>query len=186
MSRKKRPRHRVMVGPHMREIAAHSTESLIGQSTDKAALFKELAHTLARATRSAENTESESNTAEQPLDHTAELIQLLADVATGLWRLRSKMLTPRAEPLLEEHYRRSYKQLESIFDILNQAGVQIRDHTAEAVPRGGIYTLKALAYEPTPGLSREEVIETLKPTIVFKDRVIQTGEVIIGTPTEHS
>ena len=32
--------------------------------------------------------------------------------------------------------------------------------------------------EPTP----IKVIETLKPTIAFKDRVIQTGEVIVGTP----
>ena len=190
MSRKKRSKQRVIVGPHMRAAAAQQTELPIGlRSTDKAGLFEELAHTLALTTRSAKGLESESSAQEQPvvpLDQTAELIQLLADVATGLWRLRSKMLAPRTQSLLEEHHRRSYKQLESIFDIVKEAGVQIRDHTAEAVPGGGIHTLKVLAYEPTPSLSREEVIETLKPTILFKDRVIQTGEVIIGTPTEHS
>jgi len=173
----------------MRAVAGQQTGPLkVGlaaglRSSEKAALFEELAQTLSRTSVSAEEAESRSSAVDEPVagNQTAELIQLLADVATGLWRLRSKMLTPGTKQPAEEH-RRSYKQLESILDLLMQAGVQIRDHTGEAVPRGGIYTLKALAYEPTAGLAREQVIETLKPTIAFKDQVVQTGEVIIGTP----
>lgn len=187
MSRKKRSKQRVLVGPKMRAIADLQPGSLPGGLTDlrseKAALFEELAQSLARSTAPAEEgkTKSVEGSETDSSNQAGELTRLLADVATGLWRLRLKMLPDGSRQPSEEN-RRSYRQLESILDVLTQAGVQIRDHTGEAVPRGGIYTLKALAYEPTAGLSREQVIETLKPTIAFKDRVIQTGEVIIGTP----
>jgi hypothetical protein len=187
MSRKKRSKQRVVVGPKMRAVAGQQPGILRAELTTgfrSSDLFVELAQTLARSQSATETAEPESSLANEPAaagNETAELILLLADVATGLWRLRSKMLTPGAKQPAEDN-RRSFKQLESILDSLMQAGLQIRDHTGEAVPRGGIYTLKALAYEPTTGLAREQVIETLKPTITFKDRVIQTGEVIIGTP----
>jgi hypothetical protein len=189
MSRKKRLKNRGMVGPKMRAAAARepglARDGIATgfRSSEKAALFEELAQSLAGKISPASlpdaNARSEDEAAEGNL--AAELIKLLADVGTGLWRLRSKMLPAGAKQPSEEN-RRSYKQLESILDTLKQAGVQIRDHSGEAVPRGGIYTLKALAYEPTSGLKREQVIETIKPTIYFKDRVIQIGEVIIGTP----
>ena len=188
MSRKKRSNKRVLVGPKMRAVAGRQTGSLQGgltdfRSSEKAAVIEELAQSLARSAAPAEGEEVRSIEVAEPVggNQTVELTKLLADVATGLWRLRLKMLPDGARQPSEEN-RRSYKQLESILDVLAQAGVQIRDHTGEAVPRGGIYTLRALAYEPTAGLAREQVIETLKPTIAFKDRVIQTGEVIVGTP----
>ena len=191
MSRKKRSKQRLAVGPKMRAVAGQQARSLPGSLTDfrseKAALFEELAQSLARSGAPAEDEQRTSIQLVEPVDgdqtgnQTVELTRLLADVATGLWRLRLKML-PEGSKQPSEENRRSYKQLESILDVLAQAGVQIRDHTGEAVPRGGIYTLRALAYEPTAGLAREQVIETLKPTIAFKDRVIQTGEVVVGTP----
>jgi hypothetical protein len=43
-------------------------------------------------------------------------------------------------------------------------------------------SLKVLCFQPTPGLRRERVIETIKPTIYFKGKTIQMGEVIVGKP----
>jgi hypothetical protein len=109
------------------------------------------------------------------------VVNLLSNVGTGLWRLRNKMVQPgTAEPL--EEMRRAFRHLQSTWDVLEEAGVEILDHTGEMVPEGGVYSLKALAYQPTPGINRERVIETIKPTIYFKDQLIQMGEVIIGTP----
>lgn len=110
-----------------------------------------------------------------------EKLKFLADVGTGLWRLRQKMLQPGTDRPMEE-MRRAYRHFESVWDALTQAGVQIRDHTGELVPEGGIYALKTIAYQPTPGISREKVIETVRPTIYFLDEMIQMGEVIVGTP----
>ena len=106
--------------------------------------------------------------------------RFLADVGTGLWRLRQKMVQPGSDKPLEE-MRRAYRHLESTWDALTQAGVEIHDHTGETVPEGGIYALKTIAFQPTPGVSHEKVVETIKPTIYYKDQMIQMGEVIIAT-----
>jgi len=153
------------------------------RSEEKTALFEELARSLAGAIQSESLTDEgpkpEPESGSEP--PASELVKLLADVGTGLWRLQSKMLPAGASQPSAEN-RRSYKQLEAILDTLTAANVQIRDHTGEAFPRGGIYNIKVLAYEPTSGLAREQVVETIKPTIYLKDRVIQIGEVVIGTP----
>jgi hypothetical protein len=39
-----------------------------------------------------------------------------------------------------------------------------------------------MSFQPTVGLTRDMIIETIKPTIYFKDNLVQTGEVIVGTP----
>ena len=108
-------------------------------------------------------------------------VRLLADVGTGLWRLRQKMVKSGTDRPLEE-MRRAYRHLESVWDALVKAGVEIRDHTGEPVPEGGIYALRVIAFQPTPGISREKVIETIRPTIYYEDQMIQMGQVIVGTP----
>ncbi len=187
MRRKKRLKVRGSVGPQM--AAAAREPGLAGgpsatsfRSEDKAALFEELARSMAGKTDLAGPPDLSVKPDDSDSANLAgELISLLAEVGTGLWRLRLKML-PRGSKEPSEENRRSFKQLESILDTVREAGLQIRDHTGEAVPRGGAYTLKALAYEPTSGLATERVTETIKPTIYFKERLIQVGEVIIGTP----
>lgn len=107
-------------------------------------------------------------------------MKVLADTGTGLWRLRQRMSQADAgQPSPEMN--RVQRQIEAIFDTLAAAQIEIRDHTGEAVPSSGIYALKALAYEPTSGLTSERVIETIKPSIYYENRMIQMGEVIIGT-----
>jgi hypothetical protein len=105
----------------------------------------------------------------------------LSDLGTSLWRIKDRMID-RETGMPAEGNRRTFRHLQSAWDVLAQVGVRILDHTNEIVPEGGIYSLKAVAYEPTSGLLRETVIETVKPTIYFQDRMIQMGEVIIGTP----
>lgn len=116
-----------------------------------------------------------------PEEMASFLVCLLRDVGTGLWRMRERMVEPQGgEPLPE--MRRAYRHLEALMDTLAQMGVRIHGHTNEQVPACGIYALKAVAYEPTPGLVCERVIETIKPTIYFGSQVIQVGEVVVGTP----
>lgn len=124
-------------------------------------------------------TEAQAKAAASATD-SATLIKALADTGTGLWRLRQRMSQATASHSSPE-MNRAQRQLEAIFDTLAAAQVEIRDHTGEAVPSSGIYALKALAYEPTPGLTSERVIETIKPSIYYDNRMIQMGEVIIGT-----
>jgi hypothetical protein len=104
---------------------------------------------------------------------------LLANVATKLWRLRQKMLQPGTDQPLEE-MRGPYRSFESAWDTLTQAGVEILDHTGTQFNSGLL--LRVLAFQPTPGIILETVIETIKPTIYYKQQLLQTGEVIVGIP----
>lgn len=104
---------------------------------------------------------------------------LLADIGTGLWRLRTRMIdAATGEP--PEHMRRAFRHAESIGDALAEAGVRIQDHTGIDFDPG--LSLKVLAYQPVSGVQRERVIETIKPTIYLNGERIQMGEVIVGTP----
>ena len=106
-------------------------------------------------------------------------IEMLAEVATGLWRLRQRMVDPDSGRPLEE-MRRAFRHLESVWDALAAAGVEVQDHTGMAFHTG--LALDVLAFQPTAGVERERVIETIKPSVYFKGRAIQMGQVIVGTP----
>ena len=106
-------------------------------------------------------------------------MQFLADVGTSMWRLRQKMLHPGTERPFEE-MRRAYRHLQSIWDAFTQANIEIQDHTNELFDSG--MSLKAITFQPMAGIGREMVIETIKPSIYFKGKMIQIGEVIVGTP----
>jgi hypothetical protein len=112
-------------------------------------------------------------------DSAADRKAFLAEIGTGLWRLRQKMTQPGTNKPLDE-MRRAYRHFESVWDTLEKDGIKIYDHTGENFDAGR--SIKVLAYQPTPGLRRERVTETIKPTIYAKDDLVQMGEVIVGTP----
>ena len=105
--------------------------------------------------------------------------QFFSDVATGLWRLKQKMVKSGTSQPLEE-MRRAYRHLESIWDIIVQTGVDIKNHTGDLFDSG--MSIKVIAFQPTTGLTREKIIETIKPSIYYNKKRIQMGEVIVGTP----
>jgi hypothetical protein len=103
----------------------------------------------------------------------------LAVVATNAWKARAKMMDgDTGEP--RDDMRRVYRHIETIFDAFHQMGLRVKDHTGEEFDYG--LPLTVITTQPTPGLARERVIETIKPTIYWKDTIIQTGEVVIATP----
>lgn len=107
----------------------------------------------------------------------------LADLGTGLWRLRQRMLEPGTERPLEE-MRRAFRHVESLMDVAGGIGLEIQNHTGAAYHSG--MRLQVLAFQPTPGVHREKVGETVKPTIYLNGTMIQMGEVIVATPEVQS
>lgn len=103
----------------------------------------------------------------------------LADVAVGLWRLREKMVQPGSD-LPQPDMQRAFRAFESTWSALQSAGIRVQAHTGEKYVAGMV--LSVLAFQPTPGLQVETIIETLKPSIYFHNTLIQLGEVIVGTP----
>jgi len=108
-----------------------------------------------------------------------DVIRMIANVGTDLWRMRQKMVNPETnEPFVE--MRRVFRHFESVWDSIVQAGTEIQDHTNDLYGSGT--TLRVISFQPTADIEREVVTETLKPTIYFRGRLIQMGEVIVATP----
>jgi hypothetical protein len=108
-----------------------------------------------------------------------EHMRFLANISTSLWRLRQKMVQPGTNHP-QDQMLRAFRDLESIWDTMTQAGIKIQDHTGTVYDPG--ITLRVIAFQPMTGINCEEVIETIKPTIYYKDKPIQMGHVIVGIP----
>jgi hypothetical protein len=107
------------------------------------------------------------------------LRDFLANVATGVWRLRQRFQQPGAEAPAGE-LRRVQRDVEALWDTLAEAGIEILDHNGKVYEPGE--SLKVLAFQPAPSLDRERIVETVKPTVYLGEQWLQMGEVIVGTP----
>lgn len=102
-------------------------------------------------------------------------------IGTKVWRLRNEIIKQADGPQTTSlRYATTY--LNALWEQLSDTGIEIRDHTGEAVPRTGVYMLKIVAHQPMDGIRHQRVIETLKPTIYFNEKILQIGEVVVGTP----
>jgi hypothetical protein len=108
-----------------------------------------------------------------------EHTRFLAELGTCLWRLRESLARPRSGTPSEQ-MRWAYRHFESVWDVLMQAGVEVQDHTGALFDSG--MALKVVAFQPTAGIERERVTETIRPSIYYKRGPIQMGEVIVATP----
>jgi hypothetical protein len=106
-------------------------------------------------------------------------IELLKKLATELFRARKRMLKPGTTEPLEE-LRRPYRHIEAMWDLLHQAEIEVQDHDGNRFEAG--LELTVIAFQPTAGLNRETVIETIRPSIYHKGQLLQRGEVVVGKP----
>jgi len=108
-----------------------------------------------------------------------KLIVMAADIGTLVWRIQKRLATIGELP---KQLQRLSRDVESTWDALTQRGIEIKDHTGRDYDGG--MTLRVITSQPVAGLVRRQIIETLKPTIFYRDRIIQMGEVIVGVPEE--
>lgn len=111
-----------------------------------------------------------------------KLLSLLPELATGIWRARQRMLAPGKTDEPRDEMRRAFRPLDATFQYLLQAGIEIVDRTNQPYIAG--LREKVIAFEPTDGISTDTVIETIKPTILFQNVLLQLGEIIVGTPND--
>lgn len=122
--------------------------------------------------------QSQSKSIQIPTD-IKELFGPLIEVATNAWRLKIRMVdSETGEPKEEMH--KLYRFVEAMFRGLEQAGIRVVDTVGKTYDSG--MPLKVLNFEPVPGLQREEIIETVRPTIFWKEQLLRAGEIIVGTP----
>ena len=108
-----------------------------------------------------------------------DLLDMAADVGTLVWRIQARLATTGE---LSKPLQKLSRDVERTWDALTQGGIEIKDHTGGDY-EGGM-ALRVITSQPVSGLARRQIIETLKPTIYYKDRIIQMGEVVVGVPEE--
>lgn len=109
----------------------------------------------------------------------ANVVKGMADIATNIWKAKAKMLDGASGEVRDE-MKRVYRHIEGVLETLHEMGLEVKDHTGDAFDYG--LPLKVITTQPTQGITRENVIETIKPTIYWQQQIIQMGEVVIATP----
>jgi len=109
-------------------------------------------------------------------------------VATNAWRLRARLVDPGSnevrEDVSKDDVRKMVRYVGAIYEAFAEIGIEIKDRTGEAFDYG--LPEKVVTAQPQEGLSRERIIETLRPTIYWNEKLAQQGEVIIATPIAKS
>jgi hypothetical protein len=112
-------------------------------------------------------------------DDVQEMLGPLVEVATNTWRLKVRMIDPdTSEP--KEETRKLFRFVEGLFRALDDAGIQVIDKTGKPYDNG--MSEKVISFEQIPGLMKEEIIETIRPSVRWKGRPIHNGEIIVGIP----
>ncbi|MFD1152241.1 hypothetical protein [Saccharothrix hoggarensis] len=102
----------------------------------------------------------------------------LAEAATNLWRARRKIAKAGVDASREG--RQVARLLTSAQEALDRAGVVIQDHDGLAFHPDLL--LDVLAFAEDPALTRDVVVETVRPSVYLGDRRIQRGQVVVGCP----
>ena len=113
-------------------------------------------------------------------DGLVQMANFLVDLGTGIWRIRRKIEGLSRMP---REIRDALYSLESMWMSMSEGGVEIVDHIGTVPsPREA----KIIETREVTGLAREQVIDTVKPTILLRGELVQLGEVIMGKPVSSA
>jgi len=112
------------------------------------------------------------DTSEPELDDKA-----LAGAATSLWRARRKL----AQDGDGRYTKPAGRYLDLCRSALADIGLVVQDHDGDSYHPGR--RLEVLAFEDDPGAEHDRVLRTVQPSIYFRGRHIQVGQVVVGSPT---
>lgn len=105
----------------------------------------------------------------------------VANIVTNLWRAKMKMVEPgTGEP--KEDTRRIYRHIEGALETFTQLGLTMTEMVNQPYDAG--LPVKVLTFQPTPGLKRDTILEVVRPTIIWRDTLLQMGEIVVGIPAE--
>lgn len=114
-----------------------------------------------------------------PADSTDLPDEVVAAIATDVWRTRRKIGDGQDRDQPREQ-RQAARHLRAVWDRLAEAGVEIQEH--ERVPFDLGMMLDVLAYQDDPDVTKETILETVRPSVYRGERCIQVGQVIVAVP----
>ena len=110
-----------------------------------------------------------------------DLTRLVAELVLGIWKARQKIVTDGDNNPPEE-LKKVFRPLDATYQKLLQSGIEITDRINEPYRLG--MTEHVLTFEPREDIVQDTIVETIKPTILYKQKVILTGEIIVGKASQ--
>lgn len=114
-------------------------------------------------------------------------LDLISSIAIEMWRLEKRIDRAKDESSNSENIGSTAisDQLQRIKDIFKKQDIEIHEHTGESYNDG--LSMRALHFEEMDNLAKGtmKIIETVKPSIYYKGKVIFNGEVIVGKSKER-
>jgi len=128
--------------------------------------------------------ESRSETHNQELESERRVLlqprsTIWADMANALWVIDQKTRDPSTAERREE-FRPIARHIDRLAECLAEIGIETQSHTNQVFDSG--QSLEVIAFQPTAGISKELVVETIRPTVYLKGHRVQIGQVIVATP----
>jgi hypothetical protein len=103
------------------------------------------------------------------------------DVAIHTWRMQRRM-TDRVTKEVKEEHKTMYRSVAGILEALTGMGFTVRDREGDFYDYG--LPEKVVAAEKRAGISREMVVETIRPSIFYGDQLLKPGEIVIAVPED--
>ncbi len=114
-------------------------------------------------------------------------MDFIPSLAIEIWRLEKRLEKAKGYMTKGEKSRIASigDQIQRIKDVLKKQKVEICEHTGAAYNDG--LSLKVLHIEEIDGLpkGKMQIIETIKPSVYLKGKVIFLGEVIVGKAKKY-
>jgi hypothetical protein len=123
----------------------------------------------------------EAAPAARPTGQNMDVLKTVAAVATALWRVRTK-LKAESKAELPSELRHLPRHIESAWDALASGGFEVKDHKGELCVPG--MAVNPVTYTPAPSVPPNTIVESLKPTLFWKDLLIQRADVILAAPAD--
>ncbi|WP_233580712.1 hypothetical protein [Streptomyces triticirhizae] len=105
--------------------------------------------------------------------------EALLRAAVALWRAQRTLDANDGTPTAAD-LRQVRRQLNIGRQALADDGLEIQEHDGQPFDSG--LSLEVLAFQEEPDLTREVVLETVRPSVYLGGRRVQMGQVIVGRP----
>jgi hypothetical protein len=129
-----------------------------------------------------QGTDARSQVGDQTTTHSLHIqmgVGFLEDLANFAWDLRKSTADFRSADATPS-MKRTVRHVDRFWELLEQAGFKIQDHVNQPFDSG--QSVQVLAFQPTLGVEKEVVVETVRPSVYLHEHRIQIGQVIVATP----
>ncbi len=109
--------------------------------------------------------------------------KLITSFCIEMWRLEKRLKRlQNEEPKID--LSSFFDQMQRIKDMFYREGIVVKDYVEEGYKEG--ISLKVLSFEDDPSLPAgvARIVETVRPTIFYNDKVISHGEVVVAKSTK--